>query len=113
MKLGCRSSIADLSRSATVVGMPERSTKRIAGSARSKRYSSTPRTITGCRALAIHSVASTRAAASVLRHIQDGRGGRQLLKHLELRVVAAHLVVDQRVALPLAETRRAADDEDR
>jgi hypothetical protein len=49
----------------------------------------------------------------VLRRIQDGRRGRQLLKHLELRVVAAHLVVDQRVALPLAEPRRATDDEDR
>ena len=52
-------------------------------------------------------------AQRVLRRVEDGRGGRQLLKHLVLRVVGAHLVVDQRVAPPLAETRRAADDEDR
>ena len=41
-------------------------------------------------------------AQRVLGRVEDGRGDRQMLKHPVLRVVRAHLVVEQRVTPPLA-----------
>ena len=45
--------------------------------------------------------------------VEHGRGNGDLIEHPPLRVELAHLVMQQRILLPLAHPRRAADDDHR